>query len=130
MSYTKPPMDVALASRTAELLALPQMVCRRRDCRRRNKCFWRFTAIREPCCLRNLTPEQRRVFDAVYLEARGALHCLGRFDMMFLSPQPFYREYENAAVEIARNMRNWDYKRWNAAWRKRERLMAEESGRG
>ena len=40
-----------LMAHTAEMLALPHFACRRRDCRRRNACFWHFKGSGEPCCL-------------------------------------------------------------------------------
>ncbi|URK87567.1 hypothetical protein LP421_06195 [Rhizobium sp. RCAM05350] len=54
------PVQTRLMVHTAEMLALPHLVCRRRDCRRRNACHWHFSGNGEPCCLRNLTAAQRR----------------------------------------------------------------------
>ena len=48
-------VQTRLMVHTAEMLALPHLVCRRRDCRRRNACHWHFSGNGEPCCLRNLT---------------------------------------------------------------------------
>ncbi len=94
MSDSKPPpvqttIETALASRTAEMLALPHMVCRRRGCRRRNACWWHFKANGEPCCLRNLTAEQRRLFDQVYDMARVARDQLGCCGLTFTSRRPW-----------------------------------------
>lgn len=58
-----PPSDLALLVRAAEMLALPQRVCRIRSCRRRGYCAWFFHDTQEPCCLGHLDAEQRRLFD-------------------------------------------------------------------
>ncbi|KAA9387065.1 hypothetical protein [Neorhizobium galegae] len=127
MPYEKPPIETYLAARTAEMLALPHMACRRRSCRRRNACYWHFKSNNEPCCLQNLDAAQRQVFDAVYDEARGARDHLGRNGLMFASRRPGLRALEDAGVEIARTaVSKTDRKRWNAYRRKREKLPPPE----
>lgn len=62
-------IDANLAGHTADMLALPHMACWRRDCRRRNRCYWHFASRGEPCCLKNLTKDERRAFDELYADA-------------------------------------------------------------
>src|SRR3546814_19208758 len=70
MSETsQPAINTHIAQRTADMLAMPGMVCQRRDCRRKNACRWYFGVGGEPCCLRNLSPRPRALFDALYREA-------------------------------------------------------------
>ncbi|MGK9055133.1 hypothetical protein [Neorhizobium petrolearium] len=125
MPYEKRPMDTGLAARTAEILAVPHMVCRRRDCRRRNACRWHFKSNREPCCLRNLTAEQRQVFDAVYEEARFAEGFLGSGSHFFEARDGERRMLDDVAIEIARTSPSrWRPEIWDAARRKREKLLS------
>jgi hypothetical protein len=85
MSREKPPINTNLATRTAEAMALPLMVCRHRDCRRGQRCRWYFKATGEPCCLRNLDAGQRAIFDRLYEDARFAREFLG-------SEGPFFED--------------------------------------
>ena len=100
---SQPAIDTHIARHTAEMLALPHLVCSRRNCRRGNACRWYFTASGEPCCLRNLTPPERALFDTFYREALrtrdygiwGSTLCAAR--------DPEQRALQDAGVEIARN---------------------------
>lgn len=98
-----PPPDRHLLARTAEMLALPQRVCRRRDCRRKGRCAWFFKATQAPCCLANLDAEQRRLFDEVVAIARDVRDYGNSWSKLsFASPCRETRALQDAAVEIAR----------------------------
>jgi len=123
MSGSKPKIDRIFLTRTAEALALPQMVCGRRHCRRASACRFYFTDTGEPCCLQNLSPEQRRIFDEVCEKADRVRSGLGIIGLTYASPTHGMRALEDIAVEIARaTFRRGEGKRWNAARRAREKL--------
>ena len=100
-----PPLDAALLACTADMLALPQHVCRRRDCRRKGRCAWVFRATQQPCCLANLDAGQRRLFDQLAEQVRDA-RDFGSWEskVVFDSPWRGEREIEDAAVEAARSL--------------------------
>ena len=115
-------INTRLATRTAEMLALPHQVCRRRDCRRNNACSWHRNANGEPCCLINLTAEQRAIFDDVYRAARFAQGFLGTNPEYFQAQAGEQRELVDLAIAIARKSRDrFNRAKWDAAWRARER---------
>lgn len=125
MSYKKPPFDIHLAARTAEAMTLPLMVCRHRDCRRGQRCRWYFEATNEPCCLRNLDPGQRAIFDRLYEDARFARDSLGWEGPFFKDLSGPQRMRDDLAIAIARNVSNrYLAKRWDATRRAREKRMA------
>ncbi len=125
MSSRKPPFDTDIATHTAEAMALPQMVCRRRGCRRRRRCRRYFTATGEPCCLSNLDPAQRAIFDRIYLAAHLAKHFLGSDSDMFETKRGPQRLLDDLAIAIARNVQNrWFRAGWDTARRAREKRMA------
>jgi hypothetical protein len=95
--------DTELMARTAEMLDLPRLVCRRRSCRRAGRCGWHFPKSGEPCCLADLTPALRRLFNEVCARAEVARDLAGEGGCILLA-SPFLRErmIEDAAVEIAR----------------------------
>ncbi|WP_105382138.1 hypothetical protein [Neorhizobium alkalisoli] len=131
MSKDKPRrIDTWLAARTAEMLALPHMVCRQRDCRRRNSCHWHFKSDNEPCCLQNLSAEQREVFDAIYDWARLAQSFLGSDSYLFEARHGEQRMLDDVAIEIARMSPNrWTSEIWDAARRRREKKLPPAEGR-
>ena len=98
-----PPLDHALLARTAEILALPERICRRRECRRRHRCSWFFRDIGQPCCLANLDAGQRRLFDELAETVRDA-RDFGRWDskVKMTSSYRETRALQDAAVEAAR----------------------------
>ena len=100
-----PPLDAALLARTAEMLALPERVCRRRSCRRRRCCARVFRGTQQPCCLANLVAGQRALFDQLAEQVRD-LRDYGRPDsgLSFASPWRDERALQDAAVEIARQL--------------------------
>ncbi|HEX5935283.1 MAG TPA: hypothetical protein VFY63_14060 [Pseudorhizobium sp.] len=126
MSDTKPPaIDTRLAARTAEALALPHLVCRRRGCRRKNRCLWCFRSTGERCCMQNLTAEQRRIFDVVYHAAHFAKGFLGTDPHHFEAREGRQRALDDMAIAIARTSpERWNRKEWDAARREREKRMA------
>jgi len=129
MSTEKPPFETWLAARTAEMLALPHLICCRRACRRKNKCHWWFRGNSEPCCLQNLTAAQRRVFDAVYKRAHFAQGFLGSHSEYFRARDEAQRFEDDMAIDIARTSPiRWNPKKWDAKRRERER-RADEGGR-
>lgn len=98
-----PPPDRHLLARAAEMLALPERICRNRACRRHGRCHWYFETRQEPCCLANLDAEQRRLFDDFVAVARD-VRDLGnsRGKVSFASPYRETRALQDAAVEVAR----------------------------
>ena len=89
-----------LKARSAEMLAVPTMVCRNRGCARRAACRMRWKSG-EPACLADLTPQQRAILDALVDEADGAHERLAFYIMRPLCPRQPWRELEEAANEIA-----------------------------
>ncbi len=125
MSYKEPPFDTALAARTAEAMALPLMLCRHRDCRRGQRCRWHFKSTGEPCCLRNLDPAQRKLFDRIYREARSAKGFLGSNSEDFDTRSGPQRLSDDLSIAIARHVASrWRPEQWDAARRAREKRMA------
>ena len=117
------PVDTSLMARTAEMLALPHLACRRRECRRKNRCSWYFSQSGEPCCLRNLTAGQRRLFDELYEPAIKICSDGGICGMMYNWGDFLLRPLQDAGVEIARAIIPPRYKRdFDAFRRKRERI--------
>ncbi|MFT4162936.1 hypothetical protein [Shinella sp.] len=98
-----PPLDATLLARTAEMLALPERVCRRRSCRRKKCCAWVFRRTQQPCCLANLDAGQRALFDQLAEQVRD-VRDYGRRDskLSFASPWRDERALQDAAVEITR----------------------------
>ena len=127
MSDAKPPaIDAQLAARTAEALALPQLVCRSRACRRQNRCLWFFRSSGERCCMRNLTAEQRRVFDVVYHDADVAWHWLGTDPHWFAAREGEGRTRDDLGIAIARaHTHRWWREKWDAERRAREKRLAQ-----
>ena len=96
-------LDAALLARTAEMLALPELACRRRDCRRRRRCTWIFRDTRQPCCLANLDAAQRALFDQLAETVRDVRDYGGRDSkLVFASAWREERALQDAAVEVAR----------------------------
>jgi hypothetical protein len=117
------PVYTDLMARTAEMLALPHLVCRRRDCRRRNSCYWHFSESGEPCCLRNLTVGQRRLFDELYEQAIQICKHGGYSGLMYNWGGAVQRALQDAGVEIARTVVPApDKRRFDAFRRDRERI--------
>jgi hypothetical protein len=115
-------IDTKLASRTAEMLALPHQVCRRRCCRRNNACSWHRNANGEPCCLINLTAEQRAIFDEAYRAARFAQNFFGTNPEYFKGQAGEQKALDDLGIAIARKSPGrWNRAEWDAAWRERER---------
>ena len=114
-----------LMTRTAEMLAMPQLACRRRDCRRKNGCRWHFTNSGEPCCLRNLTAAQRRIFDEFYQQTQIILEHRGHQGLTYTWGNAEQRALFDAAVEIARTaVPPHDKRRFDAFRRDREKIPA------
>jgi hypothetical protein len=103
MTRTPPQLDRKLLARTAEMLALPERICRRRECRRRKGCSWFFRATQQPCCLANLDAEQRRLFDELAETVRNA-RDFGSWASKVRMTSTFRetRALQDAAVETAR----------------------------
>jgi hypothetical protein len=88
-----------LLKATAGALALPEMLCLFRRCRRGRACRVRSLDTSEPCCLSRLWPWQRALFDELYGIARN-IHD-GRQSSR-PSEDPERRELEEAAIAIVR----------------------------
>ncbi|WP_313200221.1 hypothetical protein [Rhizobium sp.] len=125
MSDSKPPLDAHLAMCTADVMAMPQMVCRRHSCRRGQRCRWYFETSREPCCLRNLDPGQRAIFDQIYQAAHFAKGFLGSDGPFFEALSGPERLSDDLSIAIARNVAHrWMVERWDKARRAREKRIA------
>jgi hypothetical protein len=73
MSYLMlPPLNLDLAHRTADLLRIPHLVCRKRSCRRAGFCKWAGERTKQPYCLRNLDINQLGLFMQRYEELQAA----------------------------------------------------------
>jgi hypothetical protein len=73
MSYLLlPPLSLNLARRTADLLRIPHLVCRKRSCRRAGFCRWAGRETNLPYCLRNLDMNQLGLFMLRYEELSAA----------------------------------------------------------
>lgn len=117
------PVYTKLMARTAEMLALPHLTCRRRGCRRKNSCYWHFPGSGEPCCLRNLTAGQRRLFDELYEQAIQICKHGGHSGLMYNWGGAAERPLQDAGVEIARTIvPARDKRRFDAFRRDRERI--------
>ncbi|OHV76669.1 hypothetical protein [Rhizobium sp. LCM 4573] len=114
------PVNSRLMSRCAEMLALPHKVCRRRDCRRRNACYWHFRKSGEPCCLRNLTGPQRAAFDALYAEVLAVVQRYQSAQLPdFAPPDPERRALRDAAIELVRSELPAEHRPRFEEWRRR-----------
>ncbi len=117
------PVHTRLMARTAEMLAMPHLACRRRDCRRKNTCFWHFKNSGEPCCLHNLTAAQREVFDEFYRQALIILEHGGHQGLTYTWGNPGQRAFLDACVELARTaVPPHDKRRFDAFRRDRETI--------
>ena len=113
------PVNTRLMSRCAEMLALPHAVCRRRQCHRKNACYWHFRKSGEPCCLRNLTGQQRAAFDALYAEAIAVLRQVRASQLPdFAPPDPERRALQDAAIELVRSELPAEYRPRFEEWRR------------
>ena len=86
-----------LARRTAEMLALPEMVCDKRLCRRTHTCEFFDKKSGKRWCLRRLDPEARAAWDelhAIVIRIADIVHAREP------SRDPRLRELEEAAIEI------------------------------
>ncbi|WP_455271350.1 hypothetical protein [Rhizobium herbae] len=118
-------VQTRLMVHTAEMLALPHLVCRRRDCRRRNACHWHFSGNGEPCCLRNLTAAQRQIFNEFYQQAQIILEHGGHHGLTYTWGNPEQRALFDAGVDIARTaVPPFDKRRFDAFRRDREKIPA------
>lgn len=89
-------------ARVLELLAVPQMLCRRRSCRRKGRCSWHFRSTGERCCMRNLNAEQRALVEAIH-DKTSMIIYFGRAEKeLYASEWSELRDLEDAAVEVAR----------------------------
>lgn len=93
--------------------------------------------------MRNLTAEQRRIFDVVYHEASAAWHFLGTDPHWFEAREGERRTGDDLGIAIARtDPGRWRREKWDAERRAREKRLAqfdreqasgndgEEGGRG
>ena len=86
---------------TAEMLGLPAHLCGKRHCRRDRRCHYWGIAAGAPHCLADLTPEQRRAYDALFA-AVVETHGFVMADAHWLpSPDPELRELEEASLDVA-----------------------------
>ncbi|UVC08736.1 hypothetical protein IHQ71_27025 [Rhizobium sp. TH2] len=86
-----------LARRTAEMLALPEMVCDKRLCRRTHVCEFFDNKSGKRWCLRRLDPEARAAWDelhAIVIKIADLVH------LREPARDPRRRELEEAAIEI------------------------------
>lgn len=96
----QPPVDTRLATRVAEMLAMPHLVCGRRDCRRDNACEHYYPDTGLPACVRDLFEEERPVFDALYADALLVREHWRGLDLMPADAEQ--RELRDAAFAVVR----------------------------
>lgn len=117
-----------LARRTAEMLALPEMVCDKRLCRRTHTCEFFDKKSGKRWCLRRLDPEARAAWDelhAIVIRIADIVHA------MEPSRDTRLRELEEAAIEIVRAVPLHDplcY--WFRSWLKAYRSGTSEETAG
>ncbi|MDB5554105.1 MAG: hypothetical protein JWL86_4089 [Rhizobium sp.] len=97
-SWSLTPLERArLARRTVEMLAMPELVCEKRLCRRSHVCEFFDSKSGERWCLRHLDPEARAAWDelhAIVIKIADQVHNKEP------SRDPRRRELEEAAIEI------------------------------
>jgi hypothetical protein len=123
----------SLARRTAEMLALPEMVCGQRQCRRHRRCEFFDETSGERWCLHFLDPEARAAWDelhAIVIKIADLVH------LKEPSRDPRRRELEEAAIEIVKAVPLHDpvchlFKIWLKAYRSgmSEQPVAKPDGR-
>jgi hypothetical protein len=84
---------------TADMLALPEMLCRHRQCRREHACSFHRRDTLEPMCLTRFWPRERALFDEL-LAIVLRIHAGTQYARP--SENPERRELEEAAIEIVR----------------------------
>ena len=108
---------------TAEMLAMPQLVCHRKNCRRKRCCNRVITSTRDAACVHFLPPAQRAVFDELY---RTVILFADDIADAYPSRDPEKRALEEAAIEIIRATRTRrprmarKFDEWLALYRKRK----------
>jgi len=113
----------ALMRVTAEMLAMPQLVCRLKDCRRKRRCNRVMTSTHDAACVHFLPPAQRAVFDALY---RTVILIADDIPDACPARDPEQRALEEAAIEIIRATRRGrprmarKFDDWLALYRKRK----------
>ncbi|CAN7607958.1 hypothetical protein [Rhizobium sp. LjRoot254] len=99
-TWSLTPLERArLARRTVEMLAMPELVCEKRVCRRSHICEFFDSKSGERWCLRHLDPEARAVWDelhAIVIKIADQVHVREP------SRDPRLRELEEAAIEIVK----------------------------
>ena len=81
---------------TADMLAMPQLVCHRKNCHRKRRCDRVMTRTCDPACVHSLPPAQRAVFDALY---RTVILIADDISDAYPSRDPEKRALEEAAIE-------------------------------
>ena len=108
---------------TADMLAMPQLVCHRKNCHRKRRCDRVMTRTCDPACVHSLPPAQRAVFDALY---RTVILIADDISDAYPSRDPEKRALEEAAIEIIRATRTRrphmarKFDEWLALYRKRK----------
>ncbi|SMD14595.1 hypothetical protein [Rhizobium sp. RU36D] len=114
-------------ARVLELLAVPQMLCRRRSCRRMGRCRRYFPSNGEPCCMRNLNAEQRALVEAIHNKTSMIIYFGRAKTELYASEWSDMRDLEDAAVEVARCVcPDWSRKTFNAFLRARAKAPPPE----
>jgi hypothetical protein len=107
---------------TAEMLAMPQLACRLKDCRRKRRCDRVITSTRDAACVHFLPPAQRAVFDTLY---KTVILIADDIPDAYPARDPEKRALEEAAIEIIRATRirrprmARKFDEWLALYRKR-----------
>ncbi|TWF49793.1 hypothetical protein [Neorhizobium alkalisoli] len=97
------PMDYEIAFRTAEMLAVPFLVCGLRKCRRQTMCGFHYGKILMPRCLPNLAPSMADDYLALYDCARQIAADSAGPGFLAAAADPLSQELQDAAVEIVRD---------------------------
>jgi hypothetical protein len=118
------PVYTRLMARTAEMLAMPHLACHHRDCRRKNARRWHFETSGKPSCLRNLSAEQRQIFDEFYAQTLIIIEHGGHHGLTYAWGDADQRALFDACVEIARTaIPPSDKRRFDAFRRDREKIL-------
>jgi hypothetical protein len=120
---------LTLLGATAEALAVPEMICNSRNCRRRRTCLLYRHDTDEPACLNRLRPFQRALFDELY---DIAMAIGDGVQPSRASADPERRALEETASDIVRAVLGKlpEIKQRFAAWRQRYGELAESSSQG
>ncbi len=122
MSRYSPEDRLTIARRVAEMLALPHMACRRRLCRRNGRCWYHFTASKQPCCLENLNAGQRAIFEELRADTEHVASHWGTL-MLPHGVSSVTKEVRELAIDIVHSLVGKAGRGRFAEWRRKRALQ-------